>query len=455
MKLSSLVVAPGFSTAGVVSRFQANVFWNALAAAISQGSTFAATIIVANILGRATFGQYAIVVSTLVSAGFIAQFTGQAFTKYVAEYRATEKRRAGSILGFCFIVTAVSALLTMLIVIGFSPWIARYLLKSPSLLPALILGSIYLALSVFNGTLPAIFAGLEAYRAMFRVSVISGICTIVFCTYGGWHYGLFGAIAGLDLSAIIRILLFRLSLKRELAVQQIVISYRDWKEHLGILYRFILPNSFGNFCLGPSLWLGNAFLVRLSGYDQMAIYAASYNVYTAAMFLPLAMYTVGQSLINHRQGIGDEAGYRRVFWTNLAANFGVAAAISVFFVLFGPYVLRMFGKEFQQDAHAIKFLLAAAVPEALTYVLTHIPLSREKAWLSLLTMNIPRDILFVASAYILIGSRGAAGLALAFLISRLLGFASAVVVVACLKLDMVKRQNLMADAGVCGDAPLR
>src|SRR5260370_28006853 len=105
--MSTDVTTPVASAASLQLRFQTGIVYNTIGAVFNQGSTFGFNIIVANLLGRQVFGEYAMIQSTLATLALIAQLAvGYTATKYIAEFRSTDPQRAGRILGM---MTAFSA----------------------------------------------------------------------------------------------------------------------------------------------------------------------------------------------------------------------------------------------------------------------------------------------------------------------------------------------------------
>jgi len=61
---------------------------NLIAMSFNQGSTLVAAILVARLLKKQTFGEYAMVYATLLTAVAFAQLAiGYTASKYIAEYR--------------------------------------------------------------------------------------------------------------------------------------------------------------------------------------------------------------------------------------------------------------------------------------------------------------------------------------------------------------------------------
>ena len=105
--------APPLSWGRAFERLRQGIQWSALGTIINQGSTFIVSVIAARILGRETFGGYAIVLSTIVTLSNIAQLgMGYTTTKFVAELRETDRTRAGRVLGMGTVVSILAACLS-------------------------------------------------------------------------------------------------------------------------------------------------------------------------------------------------------------------------------------------------------------------------------------------------------------------------------------------------------
>ena len=92
-------------------RLGRGIAWNAMAAVFTNGANLLTALVLANLLGRETFGEFAIVQSTIASVAGIAQVaTGLTATKFVAQYRSQDKKKAGRILGLCSVVTVLTGL---------------------------------------------------------------------------------------------------------------------------------------------------------------------------------------------------------------------------------------------------------------------------------------------------------------------------------------------------------
>ena len=80
-------------------------------------------------------------------------------------------------------------------------------------------------------------------------------------------------------------------------------------------------------------------------------------------------------------------------------------------------------------------LLMAAIPESITVALHQVLQSRELMWKAILRINLPRDTLIPVSAALLVPKYGAVGLAIAYLLGKILALVSMVICVRALGLD--------------------
>jgi FkbM family methyltransferase len=409
-------LAAAASPSSLHSRFQTCVAFNLIGTIFNQGSTFVVNIVVANLLGRQIFGEYAIVQNTLVAVAVFGQLgIGYVATKYVAEFRSTDRERAGRILGMLCTFSIMLAGIAALALLVLSRWLAVSVLKAPALGAALAIGSAVLLFAVLNGFLIGALAGLESYRALAKALVWGGTVYLVVCSGFAWRGGLNGVIAGQAISGFVQFAILALALRSECRQQGIRFHFRRTANEWPIILKFAVPGALSGFTSAPALWLASALLVRRpDGFSQMAIFSASFSLMAAVLLLPNIANNVGMSLINHRKGSSDGLEYRQIFWTNLVATLAIVVAGAAAAALLGPELLHLFGKYFKNGYPTLLILLAATVPQGLAVALYQIIQSQAKMWLSFIAVAVPRDALIVIFAYLLIPAHGASGIALGY-----------------------------------------
>jgi len=108
---------------GLRARFSQGIVSNLVATSFLQGSVLVGNIIVARLLGSEEFGVYNMVVSTLMTATSLAQCaTDVTATRYVAQYRVSDKAKTARILIFLFKLSCASGVAGTALIFFSSDW---------------------------------------------------------------------------------------------------------------------------------------------------------------------------------------------------------------------------------------------------------------------------------------------------------------------------------------------
>jgi O-antigen/teichoic acid export membrane protein len=410
------------------ARFQAGIFWNAVAAVATQGSTFLANLFIANLLGRDGFGEFSIVYTTVLAAAGIAQVaTGITATKYVAEFRDVEKERAGRVLGLCSLVSLVGGIVATILVMSLASWLAGHVLNAPHVVNELAVAAGFILFSAANGYQQGALAGFEGYRRLARISIGVGVVHVGSVVLATYWWGFVGAVTAIVASAVIRWVLFNIALRAEADRWGIVIRYREALSERTILHRFAVPAAIAGLSTMPAVWLSNVFLAQQpGGYGQVGLFSAANNLRNLVLFLPALTNNVGQALLNNQKGRRDQARYTKVFWANTAATAALLLVASAVVAIFGKLLLGLYGETFIEAYPMLMVLLAAAVMEGMATSTYQVVQSQERMWVSLFGIALPRDLLLVGGAYVLAVGHGGLGLATAFALAAAGGLVATV-----------------------------
>jgi O-antigen/teichoic acid export membrane protein len=395
------------------------VAWNLVGSGTVQGSTFIVNIAIANLLGRRVFGEYAIVQSTVVLFTSVVQWaTGYTATKYLAEFRSVDPQRAGRLLGMLAVVSAfLGAILALLLLVS-AHTVATHLLTSPDLSGPLMIASGAVFFGVANVFLIGALAGLESYPAIGKAGLIGGTCTVLACVVGAKAGGLVGAVTGLAIGGIAQSLALGKLVATETARHGIAMEFAGILAESNLLIRYSVPVALSGLVTLPAIWVGNALLVRQhGGYEAMAVFTAANSFRIMVIFLPSIVNSVSLSLLNNHRRAGDERQFRRIFWFNVSIAGVVAACAATAISLFGPLVLKIFGREFAGGYRVLLVLMAATVPESVTNAMLQLVHSRERSWMALRGVTIPGFGTLVLGAWLLTPIAGASGLAWAYVMA--------------------------------------
>lgn len=398
-------------------RFIRGVSWNLAGTLLAQGSVFVANIIVANRLGPQYFGEFSLLQNTALTFSAIAQVaTGVTATRYIAEYRQSDPKRAGRIIGFCSLFTLGTGTIAGLVLFTLADWLSATTLNAPHLSEGLKIMALYLAFSAMSGYQAGVLAGLEGYRHIARLGVIHGGINVACCAAGVWFFGLPGALWALVASLAVRWWLYHVAIREEATFHGIKLSYVMEKQERSILWRFSIPAALGGLTSMPALWLANTFLVQHpDGYRQLGLYSVAFSFKAAVMMIPTAFNTVGGSIINNEMSAYDDARYRRAFWSNTTGLLVSALLGAIFVIISGRVLLGFFGSDFLPAYEPLTILMLATLPEALSIGLYQVIQTQERMWWSFMAVSIPRDGIMVFVAYFLAHSGGASGVAVSYL----------------------------------------
>lgn len=410
-------------------RIRAGLVWSFVATAFTAGGSFVIGLVVANLLGREDFGRFSILRSTLLTVTALAPLaTGLTATKFVAEFRASQKEKAGRILGMCAWICRAGGLTAAGGLLLLAPWLSRDVLKSEALTEPLRwtgAAALFLVLSTFYS---GVLSGLEAFRAVAFNAVASGCVHVVLVGAGGLINGLRGAVIGLAAGSVVQWLLLYVSGARELSHQGIRVAPAHFRSELPLLKSFALPAALSGLSLMPAFWLANTFLARQpGGYGQLGLFGAGNTVKTLVLFVPGLIFNVTIALLNNQRGVGRSKQYFRLFWTSLGATAAVAAAAAGGVVVFGHFILRRFGPAFDEGYGVLVILAVGAIFEACMRAAYQLVQAEGHMWIVLTGIVIPRDATLVGLAYLLTSGSGATGLALAYTAAQAVGLGGALV----------------------------
>jgi O-antigen/teichoic acid export membrane protein len=397
------------------ARFARGAFWSLAGAILSRGFLLAASIVCARMLGEAGFGALGMIQSTVGMFGVFAGLgLGLTATKYVAEFRRSDPERAGRILGLSATAAFFAGLLMTAALVLAAPFLSRTVLQSPSLVGPLTLGAGLVFFGAINGAQTGALAGFEAFSAIARVNLRSGILSFPLIVLGVWSEGLDGAIAGMVAALGINWFLNHRALADECSRARVPRLLHGCGREWPILHQFSLPALLASIIVAPGLWLSSALLVRQPhGYAQLGLYTAADKWRLLILFVPTSISTTTLPVLANLYGEGDRRGFRGVFRANLFVNAGLALLVALLVAFFATPILSVYGPAFR-DGRAILVVLAfAAVPGALNTVLGQPLVAARFMW-----WRFGFDLLLVASmvglAWLLVPRYGALGLASAY-----------------------------------------
>lgn len=404
-------------TSPVAHRLAHGVFWSLAGAVISRLSTLVAFILAARVLGKEGFGQLGGVQSTI---GMLAVFgglsLGLAATKHVAEFREVDPIRAGHIVALTRALGTLSGALVAVILYIFADPLALSVLGGAELASPLRLAACLVFLGAVTGVQTGILAGLESFRAIATVNLVTGILCIPFVVGGAWVGGITGAITGLIGTQAAGWLVGRVVLRSKLTDARITPDYTHCLTVWPVIWRYSLPAVLSNLMAAPVYWIGVAMLMNQpGGYAEMGLFNAASQWKAIVIFLPGTLSAVILPMLSNLHGKNDRARYSILLWYNVLLTGFVAVFGALCIALGANVIMASYGGGFSEGSSALITLAVSGVLAATAGAVGQSISSRGEMWWGF-TLNLCWAAAFIASATLLV-RHGAIGLALADLIS--------------------------------------
>jgi O-antigen/teichoic acid export membrane protein len=349
---------------------------------IAQGTSLAASVITARLLGLEQFGQYGMIQSTVGMLGIFAGLgLGLTATKYVAEFRTRDPERAGRIIALGCAVAIVSGGLLTLGLLAYAPLLAAKTLNAPELADELRIASVLLFLNALNGAQTGALAGFEAFRAIARINILRGLIAFPVTVVAVLLWRLPGAIWALAVTAAVACVLSQVSLRRQCTALGIRTRLSTGWAERRVLWTFSTPAFLSGALVGPVTWAANTMLVnQQGGYAEMGMYSAANQWRYAISFIPGVLAQFALPLLSNLNGERDNPRYSRALRWNLMLTAAAATAVAAPVALAAPYIMRLYGNGFQQGSLVLTISAATAVIGSVNGVVGTAILSAGSVW---------------------------------------------------------------------------
>lgn len=408
------------ATSPVGERFARGVFWSLIGTLLSRGMNMVAMMLLARLLGQVEFGELGIIQNSVSMIQIIAGLgLGWTATRYIAATRHTDHAKTERIIGFSQRMALLMGVVTALAFIALSPWLARTSLAAAHLQWPLQLSAIVLLINTLTTTQSGILAGLEAFRAIARVNLWSGLLSLPLIVGGGWLYGLEGAVGGQVAAAFAQWLGTRHVLQTTLRDSGLTPATHGLWQESHLLWQSSLPTLLGGTGYNAAIWFGSVMLVNgPNGYGEMGVYNAANQWFAALLFLPGVLGQAAIPVLSDHIGQRDHLRARTLLLYSLKINLAVILPVLCIGSLLSPWIMAMYGTDFRAGWDTLVLALIAATLAAVQAPPGQLLFSAGKVWLCA-ALNVFAAAAFVVGA-MWMTNRGSEGLALSRVLSYLL-----------------------------------
>ncbi len=387
--------------------------WVVVGTCISQLLTLAAGIAVARWLGSEEYGRFGVLQSTIAAVGVFAGLgLGLTSAKYVSEYIENSSERAGRIASMCIASSVTGGLLLMIAILLFAGPLAEKSLRDSGLCLYLRLASALPLLNALIGVQSGILAGMGEFRDIALTSIYRGLASVPLFVCGVHFGGLVGAVAALVATSVVGVICNHVAIRKHN-----LLTYHGIFAERRILWAFSVPALLSGALVGPVVWLGNMILVRRpAGYAELGLFTAASQWRTAVTFLPAILAQTTLPILSQLYSAGQVRRFYKVLTVNIAITLSVSTLCALIVVAGKRLIVRAYGHEYEDISEVMILMLVATIISAGASVIGQALASAAEMW-SGFWLNCVWASTFVISCILLVPTRGAMGLAEAFVIS--------------------------------------
>jgi O-antigen/teichoic acid export membrane protein len=395
---------------------------NAYALVASAGSTAALGLIYWSVAARtynaAAMGTQSAILSAMILLAGLGEVGADTL---LIRFLPTARGDARRLLIRTYAVTATIAAVTAIVfVIGTNVWSPplSFMRTSPWWFVAFVLATAATCIfalqdSVLTGIRRAIWVPIENGLA----SVAKIVLLILFAKllvnegiFASWN------VPSLLAVVLVNLLVFR----RFLVGQGEGVQAGPTLPHPTFLVRYALGNYVGSLFALAMIYVMPLLVIYRLGADATAYFFIPWTIYNGLQFIATK---ISYSLIV--EVVADPPKLRSYFRRSLAHMFAMIVPLSLVLVVFGEYILRLFGSQYSSNgSDLLRWLAAAAVPAAVVPLSITLARLRNQAGLVALIQG-GSCLLLLGMSYVLLGHFGITGVGIA-------AFASSVIVAAFL-----------------------
>ena len=389
------------TTSTLAARLIHGSLWSIGGSMAARVLALLSAMLVARILGKATYGELGIVQSTIGMFGALAGFgMGTASSKFVAEFRHTDPARAGRVVALSSVVSWSSGIALAALLFVLAPRLADGALVSPGLAPYIQLSALLLLLNTVNGAQIGVLCGFEAFRGVSWINGFIGFLGLPLIVGGASLFQLWGVVWGLILAQAGGCLASAYIKRREAARLNIPIpSWSKAAPESSLVWQFALPATLGCLLANPVNWACTAMLaIQPHGWEHVGALNAANQWFGALLSLP---YLIAQSvmpILSERIGAHDQARSAKIFIAALKITALVTLPLVIVGSLFARYIMAAYGDEFVGDWPTLVVSLMTSAVVAMQVPVGNLVAATGRMWAAL-GMNLLWAIVFLIGTW--------------------------------------------------------
>lgn len=274
--------------ASTSKRVVSSLFWNILGLIFNKGFAALSSILIARFLGTTLYGEYGMINSTInMFATFAGLGLGITATKFIAEFKTTNKAKVERVLGLTNIFALASGIIMSILVFVLAEWLSINQLNNPDLGYLLKISSVLLFINTYNGVQRGAISGFEKFSKLAKVDAIIGITTCISFIGSTYFFGLTGLIIANVFINVISVILCHIIFRSSLIEENLTVNYREFYKEFNEFINISLPSLISGIMVGPVMWYANTIFIQIpNGYAELGLFNAANQWRTLLQLLP-------------------------------------------------------------------------------------------------------------------------------------------------------------------------
>jgi O-antigen/teichoic acid export membrane protein len=404
-------------------------YWNGLAILSHQGSTFVGNFLLIKLLDHTAYGKFSLLNLTAFYTANLCQFAvGSTVSRFVARYSG-DPAGLRVVIGICGVFTIASGILGFAWLALASGILARDVLVEPSMVLPLIIVSASVPSLVGMIYLTGLLQGLHDFRSLAISSLASGALFVAAISAGAWIAGLMGAVWGFVAGSTLRSIIMGGAALARLRTEKSLdrsISWRQlWNDPTRrAIFAFQIPAGLAGFLTLPTLWLIPTILTRnTQNFSDVALYSVILMI-KSLVVLPASIIALAlQPSVEKAWQFNQVGTAISVFRTGTAITLGIVGTMALIVAVFATEAMSIFGTSFVVGADNLRWMMVAAVAEALTVSLVMRVQASSRMWSSIVATLLPRDFAMLCIVAIFSAQYGLSAAVFAHVVGALVSLA--------------------------------
>lgn len=364
-------------------RLLSGSFWNAILNFFSKGISFIGTIIIIRIIGREAFGEFGMLNATIAMFGMFTMFSiSQTATKYIAEFRHSDKEKASRIIGISFLFSGALGILIFGIIMLSSEYIAVHSMEAPHLEGSLRLMATGMLFGSLNGAQYGVVNGLEAFKLNSFLGIGLGIALAILKVGLTFLYGFEGAIWGLTLEPVITYFATFWLTRKIVSENKLTIKFKGALKEYKILFAYSLPSMLSGFILFPTNWYTMTILAtaETGGYSELAAFNASNQWFNVLVFIPYIIVSAFLPVFSDLISRNKLREVQRIISNSSGLLLVIFIPLTLIFFVWGDQIAMIYGEEFAGTGYLLGISVFTLIPMAISIVYSNLLAASGRIW---------------------------------------------------------------------------